>query len=179
MKLRNKIIGGIVATGFVAYLGISSLDRKYERLFEESKRPIVGTVLERNYQNVLSPVAEKHIDGFVSQAYSNETVKIESNLPLKIQTDDGRILGVSIIDGKYHSQGGVSVKKESINAIIDSAEKVGMENASRISFPAGNMRHGNWLVGKTNRKYPNETYFTPETQAGNKRADRIRVLGKK
>lgn len=181
MNLKNKVIGVLVSLGIVAsgYLGISSVDRKYEKLFEESNRPVVGIVLEKNYQNTLSPVPEKHIDGLVSQAYSNETVKLESKLPLKIQTDDGKIIGVSIIDGKYHPYGGIAVKKEPIDIILNSAEEVGMKNASRISFPAGNIRHGNWLVGETSRNYPNETYFTPETQAGNKRADRIKVLSKK
>ena len=180
MKLKHKILGGLVSLGIATglYLGISSEDKEYERLFEESKRPIVGIVLEENYQNTLSPVPEKHINGLVSQAYSNETVRLESKYTLKIQTDDGRILGVSIVDGRYNFYGGVSVKKESIDAIIDSAEEVGMDNASRISFPAGNRRHGNWFGGGEDRIYPNETYFTPETQAGNKRADRIKVFPK-
>lgn len=174
MGLKNKLIGGLVSVGIAvgAYFAGSSMleeDRKYERLFEEGKRPIVGTVLEESYQNTLSPVPEKHISGLVSQAYSNETVKLESKYTLKIQTDDGRILGVSIIDGD-DSWDGTPVKKESIDAIIN--------KGTRISFPAGNMRHGNWLEGSTHREYPNETHFTPETQAGNKRADRIKVLPK-
>jgi len=166
MGLKSKVIGGLVSLGIVAgaYLGISSVDRKYERLFEEGKRPIVGTVLEESYQNTLSPVP--NWNGFVS--YSNETVKLESKYTLKIQTDDCKIIGVSVIDGD--GRYGTPVKKESIDAII--------EKGTRISFPAGNMRHGNWFDGASHRDYPNETHFTPETQAGNKRADRIKVLGK-
>ena len=162
MSLKNKVIGGLVSLGVVAgsYLLISPFDKKYERLFEEGKRQIVGTVLEKNYQNTLSPVSKWN--GLVS--YSNETVKLESKYTLKIQTDDGRIIGVSVLDG-------CGVKKESIDAIID--------KGARISFPAGNMRQGNWFASGGHRDYPNETYFTPETQAGNKRADRIKVLPKK
>jgi|SRR3989338_6414040 len=167
MSLKNKVIGGLVVLGIAsgAYLGISPVDRKYEKLFEEGKRPIVGIVLEESYQNTLSPVPKW--DGLVS--YSNETVKLESRYTLKIQTDDGRIIGVSVIDGD-DSWDGTPVKKESIDAII--------EKGTKISFPAGNMRHGNWFAGAGHRDYPNETYFTPETQAGNKRADRIKVLSK-
>jgi hypothetical protein len=166
MNIKNKVISGVVALGIVAgaYLGISPIDRKYERLFEEGKRPIVGTVLEEGYQNTLSPVP--NWNGLVS--YSNETVKLESKYTLKIQTDDGRIIGVSVIDGD--DRYGIPVKKEALDAII--------EEGTRISFPSGNMRHGNFFVGLANRDYPNETYFTPETQAGNKRADRIRILSR-
>jgi hypothetical protein len=174
MSLKNKIIGGVVALGIatVVYLAGSSMinaNRKYERLFEEGKRPIVGTVLAESYQNTLSPVP--NWDGLMS--YSNETVKLDSKYVLKLQTDDGRIIGVSVIDGnefgKYR-QGNVGrpVMKEALDAII--------KEGTRISFPSGNMRHGNFFVGLANRDYPNETYFTPETQAGNKRADRIKVL---
>ena len=167
MNIKNKVIGGLVVLGITAgaYFGISPIDRKYERLFEEGKRPIVGTVLKESHQNTLSSVPSW--DGLMS--YSNETVKLESKYTLKVQTDDGKILGVSVIDGddKY----GTPVKKESLDVII--------EKGMRVSFPSGNMRHGNWFVGSAHRDYPNESYFTPETQAGNKRADRIKVLSKK
>lgn len=178
MSLKNKVIGGLVSLGIAtgAYFAGSSMldaDRKYERLFEEGKRPIVGTVLSESYQNTLSPVP--NWDGLMS--YSNETVKLESKYVLKVRTDDGRIIGVSVIDGdefgknsNEQSNIGIPVKKEALDAII--------EEGTRISFPSGNMRHGNWFVGSANRDYPNETYFNPETQAGNKRADRIKVLPK-
>ena len=88
---------------------------------------------------------------------------LEWKYTLKIQTNDGRILGVSIIDGDGSL--GTPVKKESIDAIIG--------KGTSISFPTGNMKHGNWFSRL--KHYPNETHFTPETQAGNKRADRIKV----
>ncbi|MFH1801397.1 MAG: hypothetical protein ABH804_01015 [archaeon] len=177
MSLKNKVIGGLVSLGIAtgAYFAGSSMinaDRKYERLFEEGKRQIVGTVLAESYQNTLSPVP--NWNGLMS--YSNETVKLESKYVLKVQTDDGRIIGVSVIDGdefgkgKAYGKPGIPIKKEALDAIIG--------EGTRISFPSGNMRHGNWFGGSANRDYPNETYFTPETQAGNKRADRIRILPK-
>ncbi|MFH1452296.1 MAG: hypothetical protein ABIF88_03930 [archaeon] len=166
MSIKNKVIGGLVVLGItagVAYWGISPASNRYEKLFEEGKRPIVGTVLEEVYQNTLSPVPSRN--GFVS--YSNETVKLESKYTLKIQTDDGRILGVSVIDvdGKDDD---IPIKKESLDVII--------EKGSKISFPAGNMRDRYYF--SEHKKYSNETYFTPETRAGNKRADRITVLPK-
>ncbi len=175
MALIEKLIVGVIASGIAigSYLGISSVDRKYERLFEEGKRPIVGTVLKESYQNTLSPVPTWN----GAMSYSNETVKLESKYTLKIQTDDGKIIGVSVIDsdGRY---GATLVKKEALDAIISSVEEVGIDNASRISFPSGNWMHGNWFSRTRARNYPNETYFKPETQAGNKRADRIKVLPK-
>ena len=148
----------MVALTTASAMGLVYDSRHVERSFAESERPIVGTVLAESYQNTLSPVPKWN--GFVS--YSNETVKLDSKYTLKIQTDDGRILGISVIDG-------YDVKKESLDAII--------EPGSRISFPTGNMRTGNaWGSGPGNRYYPRETNFTPETQAGSKRADRIKVV---
>jgi hypothetical protein len=175
MNIKNVVVGlfalGVGVGSYFVGVGALDADKKYEKLFQDSQRTIVGTVLKETYQDTLSPVPSQ--DGLVS--YSNETVKLESKYTLKLQTDDGRILGVSIIDGD-DSHGGIPTKKESIDVLIEGAEEVGLEKATKISFPAGNLRHGNWYTGSENRYYPDETYFTPETQAGNKRADRIKIL---
>lgn len=141
----SVFIGGTLGLGFVAISigaeGVNSIiqsfdrnSRKYERPLKESERPVVGTVLEKSYKNTYT---------------------------LKVQTDDGKIIGVSVIDGDYlgknsskRSNVGTLAKEKSLDAII--------EKGTRISFPAGNM----WYSIKD----PKETYFT--------RADRIKVLQK-
>jgi len=130
--------------GYLLIPDLLEANRRYEGLFEESNKPIVGTVL-----------TETRGDGVYS---------------LKIKTDKGKILGVSILDGIDDGSGGYPIRKEALDEIVD----VGM----RICFPKGNMRHGNLYVGAAYRTYQNETNFTLETHAGNKRADRITVLGK-
>lgn len=155
MTLKNIIIGGLIASGITGgALRILYIDKQFKKFFEYSEKPIVGTVLEESYQNTLLPVPNW-----------NEIVSC-SSYTLKIQTDDSRIIGVSVIDGDDLE--GRPVKKESLDAII--------EKGTRISFPCGNVRHGYLLHGTAHRYYSNETFFTPETQAGNKRADRIKVM---
>ena len=167
MGLKNKVIAGAIALaiGVGGYLGISSINEYLRTEFAKRSQPIVGTVLEERYQNTLTPNPERN--GLVS--YSNETVKLESKYTLKIQTDDGRILGVSVIDSRGTRSDG-AVQKESLDALVD----VG----SRISFPAGNWKSDNWIGDERVVRYPSETNFTPETQYGTKRADRIRILPK-
>ncbi|PJE81010.1 hypothetical protein COU58_04730 [Candidatus Pacearchaeota archaeon CG10_big_fil_rev_8_21_14_0_10_32_42] len=157
MGLKNKVIAGAVALaiGVGGYFGISSRNEYLRTEFAKRSQPIVGTVLEEGYQNTLTPNPEWN--WLVS--YSNETVKLESKYTLKIQTDDGRILGVSIVDGG-------NVKKESLDAIID--------EGTRISFPAGDWKSPSWIGD--NKVAREETYFTPDTKVGTKRADRITVL---
>jgi hypothetical protein len=138
-----------------------SIKEKAKDLFNkwnESQKPIVGTVLSEQYENALARVPEHN--GIFSQ--SNETVKLESEYSLKIKTDDGRIIGLSVIDGD-------SVKKEALDRIID--------EGSRVSFPQGSVSRPNHLYGYVFHDL-SETYFTPTTQAGTKRADRITVLPK-
>lgn len=116
--------------------------------FRESQKPITATVLSQAYQS----------------AHQNKN----SKYTLKLRTDDGRIIGLSIVDA--HAP---SVSKESLDAIID--------DGSRISFPMGNYRSADFTTlsnGGGSRHFTEETYFTPETQAGNKRADRVTVLSR-
>lgn len=152
MEIKNAIIGLGVASGIVSgvYICVKKINNDFVDKFKKSSRSIVGTVLREGYQNTLIPNPE--YDGFVS--HSNETVKLESKYTLKIKTDDGRILGVSIVDAG-------TIKKEALDAIIDEGTK--------ISFPTGNWES----PGKRAR---GETYFTQNTQVGTKRADRITVL---
>lgn len=157
MGLKNKVIVGAVALaiGVGGYFGIGRINDNLADEFQKRNQPIVGTVLAEGYQNTLTSNPE--FDGLVS--YSNETVKLESKYTLKIKTYDGRILGVAIVDGG-------NVKKESLDAIID--------EGTRVSFPAGDWKSTSWI--RDNRKARGETYFTPDTKVGTKRADRITVL---
>jgi len=149
MGLKGKVIGGAVALaiGVGGYLSNDFQNERYAR----SHEPITGTVLTEQYKNQLSPNPE--FNGLVS--YSNEPVKLDSRYTLKIKTDEGKILGVSIIDGG-------NVKKESLDALIG--------EGTRISFPRGRVP-GPW------RPYlDEETLFEEDTQVGTKRADRITIL---
>lgn len=170
MNLKNKIIAGTVAlvVGGVGYLGIIEIKTYNTYLTKEWEKhqvPIVGTVLKEGYENTLSPV--DRWDGLVS--YSNETIKLDSKYTLKIKTDDGRVLGVSVINSKgTRSEGAVT--KESLDILVS----VG----SRISFPSGNWKSASWVGDERVVRYPSETNFTQDTQKGTKRADRITVLDK-
>lgn len=158
MGVKNKVIAGAVALaiGVGGYSGIKNENLDLAKQYQEGRKQIVGTVLAESYQNTLSP--NPKFDGLVS--YSNETVKLDSKYTLKIKTDDGRILGVSVIDA-----GGI--KKESLDALID--------EGSRVSFAKGNIRHdNNWSTGL--RTWPGETYFGPNSQTGTKGADEFKVL---
>lgn len=163
MGLKNKIIGGIIAAGILAggiyfenQYSRNKSRAKYLEKWNESQKPIVATVLSESYENTLSPV-EKW-SGFVS--HSNPTVKLDSKYSLRIKTEDGRVLGLSIIDGG-------TAKKEGLDQII--------EKGSIISFPTGNVvPHPFYLKGAA-QDYE-ETWFKPETQVGTKMAHRITVL---
>jgi hypothetical protein len=104
---RNAFVAGGAVVGLMfgipIYLSCGHIQRQrqeYKRLYHKSQEPIIGTVLEESYENNLSSVPEKKIDGLLSQAYSNETVKLDSKYTLRVKTDDKRILGISIIDGE-------------------------------------------------------------------------------
>ena len=148
------VIGGII-------ISLQCTTEELKRAYEEGNRIISGKVLEERYENTLSSVPEKEIRGLISHAYSSETVKLDSKYTLRVQTDDGRILGVSIVDAP-------DVRKESLDILINA------EKQTRISFYEGNLvKTENNIHGY--EVLDNETYFTPETQFGNKRADRIRL----
>jgi len=165
MTSKNRVTTGAVALaiGVGSYLGINARNQHLEEDWARLNKQIVGTVLAEGYQNKLSPNPEWN--GFVS--YSNETVKLDSKYTLKVRTDDGRIIGVSVIDsGPYGT-----ATKESLDALI--------KEGTRISFPRGNMRAKFFLWGAAHNYDKRETSFRAKTQIGTKRASRIRILPKK
>lgn len=164
MGLKSKIIGTIAGLSLSSVLGFGlyGLHQNCQRnsqeameRFRDGQVPIIAEVLTESYENHLSPV--KKWNGAFS--YSNPTVKLDSKYTLKCKTKSGHHFGLSVVDGG-------SVTKESLDQLID----VG----SRIYFPRGNFSqepNGPWLP-----EYREETCFKQDTQAGSKRADRIRVL---
>jgi hypothetical protein len=164
MGLRNKVIAGAVALaiGVGGYFGIGARNTNLAEDFAKQNRPIVGTVLAESYQNTLVP--NPKFDGLVS--YSNETVKLEPKYTLKVRTDDGRTIGVSIINSEPYG----TATKESLDALI--------EEGTRISFPRGNMRATNFFMGSAHNYDERETSFQDDTQMGTKRAYRVQVLDK-
>ena len=169
----KKIVTGRIASGLVCLAGIYFLGHlacnnakrenlEREALFNQSNQPMIVEVLEESYKNTLSPVAERN--GLVS--YSNETVKLDSNYTLKCLTEDGRTIGLSIIDAG-------TITKESLDQLI--------EKGTKISFPKGNYASigpmwSSFLNENEIRELYDETYFKEDTQVGTKRADRIKVL---
>jgi len=167
MAMRKTLAGlAALSTAAVLYVGIGSavdsnrLDNS--RMLEDSNRPITGTVLEEVYERNLSPVPAS--GGIVS--YSNETVKLDSTYSLKVRSDDGKLLGVSVIDNNDNI-------KYSRNPDIEGLDRI-VGVGTRIQFPRGNINEISFMKGVD--RISNETYFHPDTQIGNKRADRITVL---
>lgn len=152
--------------GFFGLMGYSmqscnnKSEKEWEERFKKSNVQIETTVLDKFYENRLEPVPEKYIDGLLSQAYSNETVKLESKCILKCRTDNGKEIAISVINGP-------NTPKESLDILVN--------KGSRISFPKGNI-HPSSKYAHNYERLEKETYFTDSTQFGSKRADRIKIL---
>lgn len=174
MGLKDYLKGIVTSDGFVigsmisffaagpalaVYFGISENienTRNKEEVFNMGR--ITGTVVEEVYENRLESVPERHTSGLVSESFSNETVKLNSSYTLKVKKDnDGDLIGVCVIDSARN-------KKESLDLLVD--------EGSRISFPIGNVDNINGEYGEIK----DEAIFYEDTQQGNKRVDRIRVL---
>lgn len=164
MTLKNKVIAGAVALaiGVGSYFGINSRNADLAEDWAKQNEPIVGTVMAESYQNSL--VQNPEWDGLLSK--SIETVKLDSKYTLKVKTDDGKIIGVSIIDNKPYG----TATKESLDALI--------REGTRISFPRGNMRANNFFMDSTHNYDERETCFQDDTQMVTKPAYRVKVLGK-
>jgi len=136
MKKKKCIaIARSLALGAVGYFLAREYKNDYHRKWYESERRIVGTVLDSTYTN---------------NTYS-----------LRLLTEDGKILGLSVIDGS-------SVKKEALEKIVT--------EGSVVSFPVGNYIGWKLFWGQIDR---NETYFNENTEIGTKRADRLEIIGQR
>jgi hypothetical protein len=149
-----------VVVGGVSYCGhkmVEAQKQKKAEAFEKSQKPIVGEVVDKVYERKLEKVPEVYKRGLVSQAYSGETVKLDSKYILKLRTLKDREIGVSVLDSQDKD-------KESLGILVD----IG----SVVSFPRGNIGKSGDCYSTINK----ETYFKESTQFGNKRVDRIEVL---
>ena len=99
--------------------------------------------------------ADKPIKGKVTENYFLKNPSMQDPV-LKLRVEDGRDIGLTVIDGG-------SVKKGSLAAIA--------ETGKGISFPSINIGYEN----KRYVLYEEETSFTKDTLAGTKRADRIKI----
>jgi hypothetical protein len=156
----NLILGGLVfvggSLGLITHFNDQGLKDNLKK-YEDSQKPVFATVVDETYINQLEPV-DKHSRFF---GYSNPTVTLKSAYTLKCKGEYGQLFGLSVIDAE-------DVKKEGLDQLIQSGTK--------ISFPRGNYKKPkNDIL----RSYDDETYFNKNTQAGSKRADRIKVLNPK
>lgn len=162
MKLQTMVLATIGISG-VGYGGYSFVDHAVRdvresgeecgRKLQESDTPIEATVLEDVYQSAIVPVDAWQ--GIISR--SNPSLTLSSMYTLKVQTKEGKILGINVVSTEQ-------TPKETLDRIL--------KEGSQISFPRGNLcqaRFGLWM-------FPEETYFNQNTQTGSKRADRIKVL---
>ncbi|USN45305.1 MAG: hypothetical protein H6502_04590 [Candidatus Woesearchaeota archaeon] len=166
-------IGGLFA---LSYQITQTNERETLQALGESDARIRAVVLSEDYKNKLSSVPERYISGFVSQAYSNETVKLDSPLTTRVEILDGAGVlppglefGLSIIDGG-------SIKTDALELLIHPADEVGRADATVLSFPVGNVVGSCQAFCSTILRYDkNETYIGNTSQVATKRADRIRL----
>lgn len=167
--------GAIAACAGGIFSIIKCSDRRQEEaieqrrvIYEKSQEPIECEVINVKYENRLVGVPERRESGWVSEAYSNETVRLDSKCTLTCKPEDrDSPLGISLLDG-------LNTDKESLLALINE------EGGTWISFPRGNLELYKYdPKSMYARSIVGETYFKPETQFGNKRADRITVLGER
>lgn len=160
MTLKSKLVGlGICGSVlFGGWIGINGVREDMRKDYEKSRELITGEVVEEVYLESWSLLKSPERDGFVS--YSGETVKLgDTKYILKIRTDSGNIIAVSVID---YGDG----EKEALERIV--------ETGSRVVFQRGNLFSGPYLA-MTDEK---QTYFYERTRVGTKRAGWIHVLDK-
>tara|TARA_Y100000310_G_scaffold272496_1_gene287490 strand:- start:4907 stop:5461 length:555 start_codon:yes stop_codon:yes gene_type:complete len=157
-------IGSIVLT---AAIGIGQISSKMlaerenleqlKNIYEFGRQEITATVLDESYSDKLSSVPERRINGLVSKAFSNETLRVNSTYVLKLKTDDGREISCSFFDAPTRD-------KEQLDMLV--------RKGSKISFPRGNViktSEGNY------KRIPKETFFNEGDMFCKKRADRVDI----
>lgn len=176
---RRRLLFGGLATATSAVLPGCGMSSNGKEKLDKSNERIHAEVLEEVYENSLSGVPEKHINGLVSQAHSNETVRLNSKYTLKVKRlDNGRFMAISVID---NGNGG----KEALDRLI--------QKGSKISFPRGNLfaysdkysakeetrrshvREVEKAEGDDLLEDQDQTYVTGDTQVALKRYDVIKV----
>ena len=159
MKLIGTAI--VMMLAVVIALGVYTHEQAAELRANEARRseqPVVVSILEKPEfkKDRLAKVQE--YEGVFS--YSNETIKLDSALTLKVLTDSGQVMGLSIKDG------GTSTKEALWMLIKDNWQ------SCRLQFPTGNLQ----IREGFNQVLRQETWVTPETQTATKLAHRVKVL---
>ena len=152
MKLRNIVLGSVLGSS-VLYGGFLGGDVIFSSLLESSKRQV-------QEQEEAFKASEIPIHATVlNETYIPASVNFGSFYVLKVQTKEGRVLGINVTDRL------TGITKENLDALVS--------KESEVSFPSGNL-----ISRKSSYSYPHgdDTYFAEKTQLGNKRVDRITVL---
>ncbi|MBU0466515.1 MAG: hypothetical protein KKF39_02435 [Nanoarchaeota archaeon] len=75
---------------------------------------VKAEILEETYRDPgVVKVGEKHIDGFVSRAYSNQTMTLgESNLQFRTRTEHGDVVVINVVNGGHSKECAESMFEE-------------------------------------------------------------------
>jgi len=149
MRLQNSlyILAPIILCSCIIVPASIRYRQNTEDWEQSSQTPVVATVIDNPYKDSLPPLEKPEGEAGCS------------NYPLKLKTDEGKLVGLSVISGG-------NFKKEALTQLI--------EDCSRISFPPSNFIRKPTFFSY-NKVY-GETVFTSESQIATKRADRIKVL---
>jgi len=172
---------GIVGCGALVLLAIggmiygvrgcnSSMERETQKAkerFVQSNQPVCVVVQEELHGTTTVRVPRQVVghDGWSGEAiYSPETQVPTTSYTLLTQREETKApLAISVIDGG-------DKRKESLDALIS--------RGSRICFPVGNILPNGGRGAYQGYGFSHdqdETYVTPQTATGTKRANRIRV----
>lgn len=157
--MKRSYLGRIFALGLIASFIHGCPPPK-----DTQRQWIEGTVVEERYVEASNLVRspEKRIDGLVSQAFSNETVKLgRSKYCFKLVTDDQEVYVVSVID---NDDGG----KEAVDLLINKGSRVKFSRYYDSTISGPDALYG--LDG------PHSTQFVHGRRVGNRRPVDIRVL---
>jgi len=127
----KKTLASFLLAGSLIFLGCDgksekTLKQKNRERLDNSKQLIKGTVIEESYQGPkFEKVEGKHIDGLVSQAYSNPTTTVgDSVYTIKMKTDEGKTIILEVTNG-YTS-------KESVRHLLEKGDRVGFTKGDLV-----------------------------------------------
>jgi len=122
---------------------------------------MIGTEIENRKEGDVRKEAEQQITGTVLEEVHGK----RDSYTLKIKRDDnGKTIALSVREGNG--------KKEALDLLVYGVDEVGIENATRVSFPKGVV----FWHGRTYHEDPRETYFHEDTSVGTRTVDYIKVL---
>lgn len=125
--------------------------KEYERMSGN----IQGTVIKEEYTPC---IIQSNSNPKSTKLNSKDTLRIDSKYTLKIKTEEGDTLAVSVVDGP-------STKKESLDALVNVGSIISFPKTSLVKW--GSLRY---------ERLTNEDTFFDYTTHGSKRANRIKLL---